>query len=283
MDLIRGIVYNVRGLTLSLRTGRLLFWGLVRFLLIFLIMSVLASLILAYHSEIMDLFWAKPENRWLVWIWHLLSWFVSIFLIALSGILSFILSQVLFSALIMDLMSRITERKVTGCVTTPEGMSIWKQFISMITQEIPRSFVPLLFSMLVMLLGWMTPLGPVVTLFSSGFAVIFLSWDNTDLTPARNLLPFGLRFRFLMKTVLFHLGFGLPFLIPGLNLIFLAFAPVGGTLYYLEKHQEGEWDKKNPEPRHAGSPSQNQPPSSWRDVNSKEACILPDARKSFED
>jgi CysZ protein len=38
-----------------------------------------------------------------------------------------------------------------------------------------------------------------------------------------------------MKTIPFHLGFGLPFLVPILNIVFLAFAPVGATLYYLEK------------------------------------------------
>jgi len=238
MDLIRGVAYNFRGLGMGLRTGKLLFWGLVRFFLIFLIMSVLTGLILAYHQSIMDLFWNKPESRWLLWIWYLLSWFVSIFLIVVSGLISFLVSQVLFSVLIMDLMSRITERKVTGQVRTPEEVSLWKQFLSIMTQEIPRSFVPLLLSLFIMTLGWMTPLGPVVTVLSSGFAVIFLSWDNTDLIPARNLVPFKKRFTFLMKTVLFHLGFGLPFLIPGINLLFLSFAPVGATLYYLEKQAE---------------------------------------------
>lgn len=238
MELVRGVIYNFRGLGMSLRTGRLLFWGLVRFGLIILIMSVLAGLILAYHQDIMSLLWTKPESRWLLWIWHLLSWLVSLFLVVISGFLSFLVSQVLFSVLIMDLMSRITERQVTGRVSTPEGVSFWKQFILMITQEIPRSFVPLFVSLLIMILGWATPLGPVITVLSSGLAAVFLSWDNTDLTPARNLLPFKTRFRFLTKTVLFHLGFGLPFLIPGLNLIFLAFAPVGATLYYLENQAE---------------------------------------------
>jgi len=240
MDLVRGVMYNFRGLGMSLRTGRLLFWGLVRFFLIFLVMSVLAGLILAYHQEIMNLLWNRPESRWLLWIWHLLSWFVSIFLIVISGLLSFLVSQVLFSVLIMDLMSRITEKKVTGGVRTPEGASFWKQFAAVITQEIPRSFVPLCLSLFIMALGWMTPFGPIVTLLSSGLAVTFLSWDNTDLTPARNLLPFKTRFRFLMKNVPFHLGFGLPFLIPGLNLLFLAFAPVGATLYYLDKQAQAD-------------------------------------------
>ena len=35
--------------------------------------------------------------------------------------------------------------------------------------------------------------------------------------------------------LIFHLGFGIPFLIPGLNLLLLSFAPVGATLYHVEK------------------------------------------------
>jgi CysZ protein len=45
-----------------------------------------------------------------------------------------------------------------------------------------------------------------------------------------------MRFRFLLKTLPFHLGFGLLFLVPALNILLLSFAPVGATLYYLEYH-----------------------------------------------
>jgi CysZ protein len=87
-----------------------------------------------------------------------------------------------------------------------------------------------------MILGWLTPLGPALTLITSGVAVIFLTWDNTDLVPARRLQPFSERFRFLLQTLPFHLGFGLLFLVPVLNILLLSFAPVGATLYYLEYH-----------------------------------------------
>ena len=88
-----------------------------------------------------------------------------------------------------------------------------------------------------MVIGWLTPLGPVITIFSSAVAVIFLAWDNTDLTPARQLAPFKARFRSLMQSLLFHLGFGLLFLIPVLNILFLSFAPVGATLYHIDKNK----------------------------------------------
>jgi len=64
--------------------------------------------------------------------------------------------------------------------------------------------------------------------------VVFLAWDNTDIVPARRLISFKDRFRALMKSIPFHLGFGLIFLLPVINIVFLSFAPVGATLYSLD-------------------------------------------------
>ena len=244
MGFLNGLFFNLRGLKLGLTTGKLLFWGLVRFALLVLIMVALTGLILAYHQDLMSLLWAKPESRWLIWLWHLVSSLASLFLIGLSGIVSFIISQIFFSALVMDHMARITELRIAGIVTEPEKLSLWKSFTSILLQEIPRSVVPLTLSLLILLIGWITPLGPVLTVLSSALAILFLAWDNTDLIPARNLVPFKERFSFLMKTIPFHLGFGLPFLVPILNIVFLAFAPVGATLYYLEKQGAEEKGKQ---------------------------------------
>jgi len=140
--------------------------------------------------------------------------------------------------LIMDLMSRITEKKVTGSFRESSKLPWWWQFLFLVKQEIPRATVPVLLSLLLIVLGWLTPLGPLVTVLSAGLAVIFLAWDNTDLIPARRLTPFNERFRILMRTLPFHLGFGILFLIPLLNLLLLSFAPVGATLYHIDKYQK---------------------------------------------
>jgi len=243
MGFVQGLLFNLRGLKLGVTTGKLLFWGLVRFALLLLIMSLLTGLILAYHQDLMSLLWSKPESRWLIWLWHVVSWLASLFLIGLSAIVSFIISQVFFSALVMDHMARITELKITGTIREPQNLPLWRLFPSIILQEIPRSFVPLIVSLLILIFGWITPLGPILTIVSSAVAILFLSWDNTDLIPARNLIPFKERFGFLMKTIPFHLGFGLPFLVPILNILFLAFAPIGATLYYLERQGAGKKGK----------------------------------------
>lgn len=235
MGFLKGIGYNFRGLILGLKTPRLLLWGLLRFIVVIMLTIVAAGFIFAYHLEILEIIWSKPTSQWILWLWHLVSWILSLSLFGLSAVLSYLISQIFFSVLIMDHMSRITEKQITGGVEDPENISIFRLFLYLIKQEIPRTTIPVLLAILLLLLGWVTPLGPFIAIFSSGIAAIFLAWDNTDLIPARRMHPFAARFRFLLGNLSFHLGFGIPFLIPGLNLLLLSFAPVGSTLYHLEK------------------------------------------------
>ncbi len=235
MDLLRGLKYNFQGLRLGLTTGRLLFWGLLRFALVLIVMIVLTSFIIAYQARAMELLWSKPQSMWILWLWHLLSWCLSLFLVAVSTLFAYLLSQILFSVLIMDHMSKLTERKMRGPQLEDNKAPLWMTLLYLIRQEIPRTILPLLISFSVMLVGWLTPLAPLLAIVSAAVTIVFLSWDNTDLVPARRMVPFRTRFGFLMSTLPFHLGFGLPFLIPGLNILFLAFAPVGATLYNLDR------------------------------------------------
>lgn len=238
MGILRGLLYNLRGLRMGLTTGRLLLWGLLRFALVLLVTAILGGIILAYHEKIMEFLWAKPGSVWLVWLWHLLSWMVSLFLTVLSALFAYLLSQVLFSVLIMEHMSKITEMKLRGHISGGPRVRLWRSLMHLIVQEIPRTIVPVLLAFLILVLGWLTPLGPIMTILSSAITILFLSWDNTDLVPARQMVPFRTRFNSLMKSLPFHLGFGLPFLVPLLNLLFLSFAPVGATLYWVEKEQQ---------------------------------------------
>jgi len=236
----KGITYNLRGFWLGIKTPKLLMLGLIRIVAVIIITAASASLILVYHQEILNFIWTRPESRWVVWLWHLLSWLLSLFLVVVSSVLSYLVSQILFCVIIMDIMSRITERMVSGEEMEPEKMPFFRQFLFLIKQETPRAIVPVLLSLLILVLGWLTPLGPVVTVFSSLLAVIFLAWDNTDLVPARRRHSFNARFKLLLKSLPFHIGFGLLFLIPVLSIFFLSFAPVGATLYHTEKHDSTE-------------------------------------------
>jgi len=240
LDLLEGLRYNLRGLRLSLRKGSLLFWGMARFILLLFILLVLSGVILSYQKEMMELIWIKPESAWVAWLWYLVSWLISLLLLVVAAFISFLLSQILFSAVIMDHMSKITESLTQGRLKEHTKTPSLSTCFYLLKQEIPRAFIPIVVSLIIFILGWVTPFAPVLAILSSASAAIFLAWDNTDLTPARRFVPFRKRWQSLTKNLLFHLGFGLPFLIPGLNLVFLSFAPVGATLYYLERYPSGK-------------------------------------------
>jgi CysZ protein len=237
MGLFSGIKYNLQGLSLGLKTPKLLLLGIIRLIVVTIITILSTGLILVYHQEILNLMWTKPESQWIIWLWYLFSWLLSAILVGCAIVLSYLISQIFFSVFIMDLMSKITEKTVTGSIRESNKIPWWQQFLFLIKQEIPRTTVPVLLSLLLIGLGWLTPLGPLVTILSSAVTVIFLAWDNTDLIPARRMASFEERFRLLMTTLPFHLGFGLLFLIPLLNILFLSFAPVGATLYYIDKYR----------------------------------------------
>jgi len=238
MDILRGIQTNFRGLLLGLRTPSLLMLGLLRFVIVLLIGVGAAAVFFAYHQDMMQLIWTRPESLWILWLWYLASWLLSLVLLALTSVLGYFLCQILFCVVIMEQMSRITERMVTGQEKKPTGMSFPAQLLYLIKQETPRAIIPVLATMLVMGIGWLTPLGPLLTFIGPVVAVMFLAWDNTDLLPARRLYPFKERFRMFRRQLLFHLGFGLPLLIPLVNILLLSFAPVGATLYQVEAEKK---------------------------------------------
>ena len=235
MNFFSGIAYNFRGLKLSLKTPGLLVLGLVRLAIVVVITLITAALILEYHQEILNLIWHRPDSPWMVWLWRLVSWIVALLLVGISAVVSFLISQLLFSVFIMDAMSRITEQRISGGEKEFRHLPWFKYFFHLLRQEIPRAVIPVLILLLLMIAGWFTPFSPVLTVVSSLATGIFLAWDNTDLVPARRLEPFGSRFKFLLRNFGFHLGFGVWFLIPGLNVVFLSFAPVGATLFYVER------------------------------------------------
>ncbi|MBF0377014.1 MAG: EI24 domain-containing protein [Desulfamplus sp.] len=238
MSFIKGIIYNFRGLIMGLTTPKLLFLGMLRLIVVLILTIFCSGLVLMWHQEILNLIWIRPEAGLVLFLWRVVAWILSIFLAAVSGLFSYIVAQLLFSVFVMDYMSRVTEKIILGqSIVEESNLSFFRLFLYLVRQEIPRAIIPLFFMLFIMGVGFLTPLGPVVAIASSIIATIFLAWDNTDLVPARRMLPFNQRFVFLKRNLLFHIGFGFCFLIPWINILFLSFAPVGATIYFLENER----------------------------------------------
>lgn len=238
MQIIDGIGYNLKGLKIGLKTPKLLILGLLRFFVVIFVAIFLGSIILLYQHDIISMIWEKPESLWIIWLWYLVSWLIILILVICSTVLSYLVSQIIFAVVIMDKMSRITESIERGSITEQNNLSYWKQLIFLIKQEIPRAVIPVIVLLILSVIGWLTPLGPVLTIITSIIAVAFLTWDNTDLVPARRFFKFKERFGFFVRNFSFHIGFGLLFLIPVFNILSLSFAPIGATLYYLDKSEQ---------------------------------------------
>ncbi|MBF0111194.1 MAG: EI24 domain-containing protein [Desulfamplus sp.] len=240
MAFIKGVTYNLKGLIMGLTTPKLLWLGLLRVVVVVVLTILSSAIVLMWHQEILNLIWQEPESGWILFVWRVASWILSVFLAAVSAIFSYIVAQLLFAIFVMDYMSRITEKIILGhdaALCQEPNSSFFRVLLYLISQEIPRAIIPLLLMLFIVVLGFFTPFGPVVAIVSSIIAAIFLAWDNTDLVPARRMLPFRSRFGFLKKEISFHLGFGIWFLIPWVNILFLSFAPVGATIYFIEKEQ----------------------------------------------
>ncbi len=234
MDLFKGLMFNLRGLVLGLRTPRLFLLGILRFFIVVGLALFFSGVIFYWHQSVLNFFWTMPDPGFMLFLWKAVSWMLSVFLAGVACLFAYLVAQVFFCVFLMDTMSRITERMVTGVETSPRHVSLPALAVHLILQEIPRAFIPLAAMVVLITLGWLTPFGPAVAVASSLAATTFLAWDNTDLVQARRLDPFGMRFARFKRTLLFHMGFGLWFLIPWVNIIFLSFAPVGGTLYAIE-------------------------------------------------
>jgi len=237
-EFFRGMKMNFRGLMMGLKTPTLFFLGMTRFVIVVALAALLSGLALYWHKEILDLVWQRPEAGLIQIVWGVVSWLISLMIVVMSILVSYLISQIFFGIFIMDQMSRITERIYSGNLNTPSDSTLFTTMVYLVSQEIPRAIVPVALSLVLMLIGFLTPMGPVMAVVSSLLAAMFLAWDNTDLLPARRMIPFGERWAQLKSTVFFHLGFGIWFLIPGINIVFLAFAPVGGTLFHLEGRKE---------------------------------------------
>ncbi|MCK5542429.1 MAG: EI24 domain-containing protein [Desulfobacterales bacterium] len=234
MNLLKGIQYNFKGFLMGIKNPQLLFLGILRFVVVIFLAIILSGAIFYFHSQLLNFIWKMPEAGFLMYLWKIVSWILTILLASLSTIIAYFIAQFLFCVFIMDYMSRKVENIITGKEIYPDNTSWATLFFYLIKQEIPRALIPMILTFIIMFLGFLTPFGSVIAVLSSIAATTFLAWDNTDLVPARRMYSFKKRFNYLKNNKMFHIGFGLLFLIPFFNILFLSFAPVGATLYYIE-------------------------------------------------
>lgn len=233
MNLLYGLKCHWEALKIMKAKKSLIFWGLLRFLIILFLFIVLSFIALSYNHLLLEYIWTKPSSLMMLILWKIALVLLTILLLFVAGGLSYLISQILFGVVIADHMSYITEHILSG--KEPKGTPpfSFSYLLFLIKQEIPRGTLPLLVSSSFIILGWLLPLGFIWVMVSSLVSCAFLAWDYTDLVPARMLKPFKERFTLFKRTFWGHVIFGLPFMIPFINVLFFSIGPVSGTVFYM--------------------------------------------------
>ncbi len=174
------------------------------------------------------------------------------------GLVTFVVGAVLCYALgtliavpFNDFLSQAVEESVLGSRNEPFTMGL---FLSDLRMSLGHSLLGVL--------AWLTAMVPVVllnlvpvagTLLASGLGALvtatFLAREMLDGPLSRDRLPFGVKLEVLKRDKVLTLGFGAGtaalLWVPGLNLVSMPCAVVGGTLLYCQLKRDG----RLPEPR----------------------------------
>jgi CysZ protein len=179
------------------------------------------------------------------WLIPLFRFVAAILLLAASGVVLLLVGQ-LFASPFLDMLSERVESTVLGTQRYP--FSIGRLFRAIIV-----AFSDLVWSLLyivaanvpIWLLGFL--LAPVSSVLSFLFNALVLAQEFVGLSLARQLVGFRRRWSLIWRNRWLTAGFGsatmLLLLVPGLNLVLLPLAAVGGTLLYCDMKASGRVDE----------------------------------------
>lgn len=230
-DFPRGLRAHARGVRFALQRKGYLAACLVPFLLTLVLYAVGLALMAANGDHLLGLLWTPaPETNSgvtgaLAWVYVHIAKYLLYFL---TTILMYFLFMVVANILAAPLYDRIAENlgheASGGQSIAQESLPFWRSML----EECKKAF----FVALLPLALFFVPV--VGQLLSPVAAAILLAFDFLDYALCRDEPRFAARVRFITQKPLLLLGFGLPLLIPVLNIALFPFAILGSTLLYLE-------------------------------------------------
>ncbi|MEZ4273407.1 MAG: EI24 domain-containing protein [Myxococcota bacterium] len=180
-----------------------------------------------------------PVLAWIVWV-------VAVLMVIIAQSLLLLLVGQAVASPFLDMLSEKVESIVLGTPSTPAGVGRTLKSLFMALGELCWS---VLFIVIVNLPIWLVGVvvpgigTSVAAVLSFAFGALLLSHEFVGLPLARDLVSFRRRWRTTWANRWLGLGFGssaaVMLVVPGLNLILLPLAAVGGTLLYCDLKAAG--------------------------------------------
>ncbi|KHK03501.1 EI24 domain-containing protein [Desulfovibrio sp. TomC] len=224
----KGLAAHVRGIRFALANKGYLGLCAIPFALALLLYGVGFAVFAASGDQILAAMWTPDAAAGgmlgaLAWLYlHIVKYI----LFALAFILMYFLFMITANVLAAPLYDHIAGRLLAqaGSLRDGPGLSVWRLVVEEAKKAVFVMALPLVLLVIPVLGQILAPLA----------AAFLLAMDFMDYPFSREEGRFGERLKALGRRPLLLLGFGLPLLIPFLNIVLFPFAIVSGTLLYLD-------------------------------------------------
>lgn len=224
----KGLAAHVRGIRFALTHKGYLGLCAIPFALTLLLYGLGFWLFATQSDTLLAVLWSPDATAGgmvgaLAWLyWHVVKYV----LYALAFILMYFLFMVTANILAAPLYDHIAGKLLAQAGVRRVGpeLSIWRLMVEETKKAVFVMALPLVL-MVIPVLGQL--LAPVA-------AAMLLALDFLDYPFCREEGRFGLRLKTLARRPLLLLGFGLPLLLPFVNIALFPFAILGSTLLYLD-------------------------------------------------
>lgn len=192
---------------------------------------------------------SASDAEWLQPLLGALSWFVWILsvlvIIAANAVLLVLLGQAVASPF-LDMLSERVEQISIGTVPAPFTVGRTIKSVVMALSDLVWSLMFLVaFNAPILLIGIIIPVvgTAAAAVASFVFTALVLAQEFVTMPAGRQMVPFRKRFGMIWRNRWLSFGFGIAtmgiMMVPGLNLLLLPLAAVGGTMAYCDLHAAG--------------------------------------------
>jgi CysZ protein len=223
----RGLFAHARGIRFALAHKGYLTLVAVPFALTLLLYVVGFALFATHGDQLLGLLWTPNDAAGglagaLAWLYlHVVKYLLYLLAFVILYFLFMVTANILASPLYDVIAGRLLGEAGAAVAAGP---SPWRTMAEELKKAVFVAALPLLVVFIPVLGQFLAPV----------LAAWLLAFDFLDFAHAREEPRFAARLRAMAGRPLLLLGFGLPLLVPLLNIVLFPFAILGATLLYLE-------------------------------------------------
>jgi len=231
-DFFLGLAAHARGIRFALARKGYLGLTAIPFLVTLLLYALGFTLFADHSDQLLGLLWTPDQTAStgfflaaLAWLYlHVVKYLLYVLAFTLMYFLFMVTANILAAPLYDHIANRLSREAKGASATEAPSLSLWRTVVEELKKAVFVAAVPLLLVFVPLIGQILAPLA----------AAMLLAYDFVDYSLCLDAPRFADRLRAMARRPLLLLGFGLPLLVPLLNLLLYPFAILGSCLLYHE-------------------------------------------------